>query len=341
MQMRNHVMSLGLASGLTLGLMGGTAVAQTSINFTLDWAYQGPTSAIIAANALGYFDEEGLSVTIDSGSGSAGAVTRVASGAYQMGFADINALVEFTVANPDQEVKAVFMVYDAAPFGLYTLKSSGIETPEDLVGKTLGAPVFDASYKLFPAFAAEVGIDEAEVARVNMDPPLREAMLIQGEVDVISGHYFSSMLDLQSRGVAEDDIVYMLYADHGMDFYGNAVIASGEFIESNPEAIAGFNRAVAKAMQFIIENREEAVAMVAEYDPLIDQELEVRRLGLAIDINIDTDYTREHGFGGVDRDRLASSIDQLATALGLENPPTVDDIWTDAFLPDAELRQLP
>ena len=341
MQMRNHVMSLGLASALATGLLGGTALAQTSINFTLDWAYQGPTSAIIAANALGYFDEEGLSVNIDSGSGSAGAVTRVASGAYQMGFADINALVEFTVANPGQEVKAVFMVYDAAPFGLYTLKSSGIETPEDLVGRTLGGPVFDASYKLFPAFAAEVGIDESQVPRVNMDPPLREAMLIRGDVDVISGHYFSSMLDLQSRGVAEEDIHYMLYADFGMDFYGNAVIASGDFIASNPEAIAGFNRAVAKAMQFIIENREEAVAMVAEYDPLIDQALEVRRLGLAIDINIDTDYTRANGFGGVDHDRLANSISQLAAALKIDNPPTADDIWTDAFLPDAELRQLP
>jgi NitT/TauT family transport system substrate-binding protein len=341
MQMRNHAMSLGLLGGLAVVFGSGTAGAQTDINFTLDWAYQGPTSAIIAAEALGYFEEEGLSVTIDSGSGSAGAVTRVASGAYQMGFADINALVEFTVENPDQTVKAVFMVYDAPPFGLYTLKSSGIETPEDLVGRTLGAPVFDASYKLFPAFAAEVGIDEAAVPRVNMDPPLREAMLIQGEVDVISGHYFSSMLDLQSRGVAEEDIVYMLYADHGMDFYGNAVIASGEFIESNPAAVAGFNRAVAKAMQFIIENREEAVAMVAEYDPLIDQELEVRRLGLAIDVNIDTDYTRANGFGGVDPDRLANSIAQLATALKLENPPTADDIWTDAFLPDAELRQFP
>ena len=341
MQMRNHAMSLGLASGLAIAFGAGNALAQTSINFTLDWAYQGPTSAIIAANALGYFDEEGLRVNIDSGSGSAGAVTRVASGAYQMGFADINALVEFTVANPGQEVKAVFMVYDAAPFGLYTLKSSGIETPGDLEGRTLGGPVFDASYKLFPAFAAEVGIDEAAVGRVNMDPPLREAMLIRGDVDVISGHYFSSMLDLQSRGVAEEDIHYMLYADHGMDFYGNAVIASGAFIENNPDAIAGFNRAVARAMQFIIENREEAVAMVAEYDPLIDQELEVRRLTLAIDTNIVTDYTREHGYGGVDHDRLASSIDQLATALGMDDPPSVDDIWTDAFLPDAELRQLP
>jgi ABC-type nitrate/sulfonate/bicarbonate transport system substrate-binding protein len=53
----------------------------------------------------------------------------------------------------------VMMIYDAPPFGLYALKSSGIAEPGDLVGHTLGAPVFDASYKLFPAFAAQVGID--------------------------------------------------------------------------------------------------------------------------------------------------------------------------------------
>jgi len=338
--MQRTRLGISLAGALALTLIGAGAAAQTSIDFTLDWKYQGPTSAIIAADKLGYFAEEGLEVSIDSGNGSAGAVTRVASGAYQMGFADINALVEFNAENPGQSVKAVMMLYDVAPFGVYTLDPE-IREPADLVGRTLGGPVFDASYKLFPAFAAEVGIDESRVPRVNMDPPLREAMLVRGEVDVISGHYFSSMLDLMSKGVAEEDITYMLYKDYGMDFYGNAIIASGAFIESNPDDVAGFNRAVAKAMQFIVQNREEAVAMVAELDPLIDQPLEVQRLGMAIDVNIDTPYTREHGFGGVDPERLANSIQQLATALDLDNPPAPEDIWTDAFLPPADLRQLP
>jgi len=211
-----------LAALALLGL-GQTATAETDINFTLDWKYQGPTAALIVAKEKGYFDEEDLDVAIDSGNGSAGAVTRVASGAYQMGFADINALVEFNAANPGQAVQSVMMLYDAPPFGLYALKSSGISKPEDLVGRTLGAPVFDASYKLLPAFASQTGIDPAAVPRINMDPPLREAMLVRGEVDVISGHYFSSLLDLMSKGVPRDDIVVMLYADHGMDFYGNAL----------------------------------------------------------------------------------------------------------------------
>jgi len=329
----------GLAALILLGL-GQPAGAATDIKFTLDWKFQGPTAQFIVAKEKGYFEQEGLEVTIDSGNGSAGAVTRVASGAYQMGFADINALVEFVVNNPGQPVKSVMMLYDAPPFGVYALKSSGITEPKDLVGRTLGAPVFDASYKLFPAFAHQVGIDPNAVPRINMDPPLREAMLVRGDVDAITGHYFSSVLDLMAKGVARDDIVAMLYSDYGMDFYGNSVIASGAFIEQHPDAIAGFNRAVVKGLKDVIADPAAAVAMVAEYDPLIDQKLEVERLNMAIERNILTPHVKQAGFGDIDQARMGRAIDQLAEALDLKSKPAVADIWTDAFLPDPKLRQL-
>jgi NitT/TauT family transport system substrate-binding protein len=337
--MTRQGISGAVAALIVIGLQQ-TAVAQTDINFTLDWKFQGPTAAFILAEEKGYFDEEGLDVSIDSGNGSAGAVTRVASGAYEMGFADINTLVEFNVANPGQSVKSVMMIYDAPPFGLYTLKSSGITKPADLVGRSLGAPVFDASYKLFPAFAAQTGIDPAAVPRINMDPPLREAMLVRGDVDVISGHYFSSMLDLIAKGVPKDDIVVMLYADHGMDFYGNALIASGAFIEEHPDAVAAFNRAVARGLRDVVADPEGAVELVAKYDPLIDQELEKQRLALALEQNIMTPHVQQNGFGTIDEERMARAIDQLATALDLPTKPRVADIWTDAFLPAPEDRKL-
>jgi NitT/TauT family transport system substrate-binding protein len=257
-----------------------------------------------------------------------------------MGFADINALVEFNVANPGQAAKAVLMVYDAPPFGLYALKKSGIKEPKDLVGKKLGAPVFDASYKLFPAFAAKVGIDPAAVLRVNMDPPLREAMLVRGEVDVISGHYFSSMLDLQSKGVKPEDISVMLYKDYGMDFYGNAVIAAQRFIAEQPEAVRRFNGAVTRAMRWVIANRDRAIDIVAKTDPLIDKKLERTRLDMAIDLNILTPRVKAVGMGAIEPARLESAIRQISQAVKLASAPKVEDIWTDAFLPPPAERKL-
>jgi len=314
------------------------ASAQVDISFTLDWKFQGPTAAFLVAADAGYFADEGLDVTIDAGNGSAGAVTRVASGAYDMGMADINAVVNFVVENPGQDIKGVYMIYDAPPFSVFTLASSGIETPADMEGRSLGAPVFDASYQLFPAFAHETGIDETQVERINMDVPLRETMLVTGDVDMISGHFFSSMLDLKAKGVAAEDIRYFLYADNGMDFYGNAVIASAAFIEEHPEAVAGFLRALAKGWATIIADPGSAIQSVIDRDPLIDPALELERLDLALSVNVMTPYVMEHGMGDIVPERMASAIDQLAIAYGFTDKPTVEQIWTSEFLPDLELR---
>lgn len=330
------------AAGLMLAVpaVSTPAWADVDIKFTLDWKFQGPTAAFLVAADKGFYKEEGLEVSIDSGNGSAGAVTRVASGAYQMGFADINALVDFNAQNSGQAVKAVMMAYDAPPFSLFTLAKNGIGSPADLVGRKLGAPVFDASYKLFPAFAHETGIDEKAVERVNMSPALRETMLVQGEVDFISGHYFSSMLDLKAKGVAEEDIKFFLYADFGMDFYGNAVIASGKFIEEQPDAVSGFIRATLRGWKDVIADPEGAIEIVAKSDPLIDKKLELERLQLALDVNVMTPHVQKAGIGDVDEARLKNSIAQLAIAYGLSSTPEPADVWTSKFLPPAEERML-
>jgi ABC-type nitrate/sulfonate/bicarbonate transport system substrate-binding protein len=70
-------------------------------------------------------------VTIDAGNGSGGTVTRVASGTYDMGFADMAALMEFHANNPDAPNKpvAVMMVYNNTPAAVLALKKSGITKP--------------------------------------------------------------------------------------------------------------------------------------------------------------------------------------------------------------------
>jgi NitT/TauT family transport system substrate-binding protein len=130
-------------------------------------------------------------VTVDAGNGSGAPVHRVASGTYDMGFADLAALMEFHANNPDAPNKpvAVMMVYNNTPAAVMALKKSGIKTPADLNGKKLGAPVFDAGRRGFPIFQKANGI--GAVTWTSMDPPLRETMLARGDVDAITGFTFT------------------------------------------------------------------------------------------------------------------------------------------------------
>ena len=72
-----------------------------AVKFSLDWKFEGPSAAYLLALDKGYFADEGLDVTIDTGQGSLEAIPRVASGVYQFGFADINSLIKFGDKNPE------------------------------------------------------------------------------------------------------------------------------------------------------------------------------------------------------------------------------------------------
>jgi NitT/TauT family transport system substrate-binding protein len=321
----------GLAAAVVALAMGmGSAAAQTPIKFTLDWVFQGPTSPFLVALDKGYYKAEGLDVTMDPGQGSAGAVQRVATGAYQIGFADVNSTIEYNAKNPGKEVLCVFMVYDFAPFGVYALKKSGIKVPKDLNGKKLGAPVFDASFRLFPAFAKLNGIAKWE--HVNLTPQLRERSLVQGSVDFISGHYFSSMLDLRANGVKFDDIVAMRYVDFGMDVYSNGIVISPEMAK-NEKAVKGFIAATLKGFKDVIADNKVGIDAALKKDPLIDPALETERLQIALQTNILTPYVKANGMGDVDPVRFEKAVKQVSEAFGLPVTPAVDKVFTNKYLP--------
>jgi NitT/TauT family transport system substrate-binding protein len=319
------------------------ASAQTTpIKFILDWRFEGPSALFLTPLAKGYFKDAKLDVTIDAGNGSGGAVTRVASGAYDIGFADLAALMEFHANNADAPSKpvAVMMVYNNTPAAVMALKKSGIAKPADLAGKKLGAPGFDAGRRAFPIFAKANSV--GAVTWVSMDPPLRETMLARGDVDAITGFSFTSLLNLEARGVKLDEIVTLPYGDFGVKLYGNVIIASPKMIKENPDAVRAFLKAFAKGAKDVIANPDASIEFVKQRDGIINTDLEKRRLRMAIDAVVASPDARAEGFGQVKGPRLSLMASQVSDAFNTKTRVNPDAVWNGSFLPTAaELNILP
>ena len=327
------------AVAATLGLTGA-AFAQADFPFALDWKFEGPAAPYFVAIDKGHFEDAGLSVEISAGQGSLDAIPKVATGAFPVGFADINSLIKFLDQNPGAPVTAVMMIYDKPPFAIIGRKSLGVEVPKDLEGRVLGAPPPDGAWAQFPAFAIANDLDVSAITVEPVGFPTREPMLAEGNVAAVTGFSFSSYLNLVRLGVPEDDISTILMADYGLELYGNAVIANTNFAADNPELITGFLTAIAAGWKDAIADPDMAIASLIERNPAADAELEKRRLELSIDANVATDFALENGIGGIDDARMAKALEQIAQTYEFQNEPDVSLYFTDAYLPDASLRML-
>jgi NitT/TauT family transport system substrate-binding protein len=316
------------------------ADAQTKIRFMLDWAPGATHSPFFVALQKGYYKAEGLDVSIDRGKGSAEVVRQLAAGTYDMGFPDVNVVMDFDSKNPEQGFPVLLTGYEEAPAALIFLKSSGITEPKQLNGKKLGSAANDSTFKLLPLFAKQTGIDFASLQIQNIEPSLREVLLVQGKVDAIPGQVFNSLLELQAKGVKESEIGYFMYKDYGLELYANSVAASPGFLKANPEAVKAFLRATVKGMKDVAADPELGVKAALAFEPLLNADIERERLRVAMSCCIVTDTVRKKGFGAVDKDRLQKVIEIIAKAYNLPRQPTLAEVYDDSYLPPAQDRML-
>ncbi len=181
------------------------------------------------------------------------------------------------------------------------------------------------------------------MSKITVEPvgfPTREPMLAEGNVAAVTGFSFSSFLNLVRLGVPEEDISTILMADHGLALYGNAIIVNTDFAEANPELVTGFLTAVAAGWKDAIADPASAIESLIERNPAADAALEQRRLQLAIDANVMTDYTLANGLGGIEDDRMSKALEQVAETYEFQNAPDASLYFTSKYLPDANARAL-
>ena len=330
--------ALALA-GLTLASAAhAQAPEKRDIKFSLGWLFQATQSMFTYGVEKGMFSAEGLNVTVDRGAGSVAAIQRVASGAYDLSYADLGSLAKYNAENPGKELIGVYVAEDGFPLAVFALEGKGITKPKDLEGRRIGAPSFDGARQMFPLFSKANNLDNGKITWLTMDAQLREQMLVRGDVDAITGFTTSSAIGLQGLNAK---FVTLRYDNHGVDGFGNTVITSRDFMEKNPNTLRAFLRAFNRSLKGTIENPREALASLKNRDALIDMDVEQRRLDMMVTQVILTPNVVKNGLSSADPKRLQKTIDSVLEVYNLRGPLPAERIYTDRFLPAAAERVAP
>jgi NitT/TauT family transport system substrate-binding protein len=338
MQSRFVMLVLAAVGMFASQLFAGHANAQTALKFSLDFIMFGPNSPFVYADEKGYFREAGLSVRIDPSSGSGDAINRLASGAYDIGYADVSTLIEFAAKNPTSAPKIVLFIQDRTPSTVLYRKQKGISKPKDLEGHSLGSGATDAGARMFPTFARLNNIDVGKIDRKLVDFRLRDSMFAQGNFDAIIA-YADSMLNVRTLGLDLSEVGRLDYADWGLNFYGNAMIASRQLIESNPEAVRGAVVAAAKAWRDAARDQKPVIDALLKHNSLAKREVDLERLQFIINNQVVSPFTRANGIGALDQKKLDDNLKLVGEGFNLASVPSRADIFDDRFLPPLAARK--
>jgi NitT/TauT family transport system substrate-binding protein len=329
-----------LALFVTIGLTSAAHAQLTPVKLRLDWVWQAPQSIWTLAYERGYFKDEGLDVTIDRGYGGPDTTASVASGAYDIGFSDINNMIEFNGKNPDHKLKSVFVAYDATLAAIITRKGNGINSPKDLEGKVIGAPLTTGGRTLFPAFASVNGIDQSKITWETISIQLQDQQFAQGKFDAVASFATTSLLNLKLLGVDLNTLTVFQFFKYGLDLYGSCLMTRPQWAEQNPEIMRKFLRATLRGMKDMLADKPAAIASLQKRDPMLNASIEIDRLNMMIDMALKTPAVEKYGVSYVASERMDRAIEIVSKAFNIAPIAKTADIYTDAYLPPAQERML-
>lgn len=301
------------------------------IGFVVSWSPPGPQHMeILAAKAQGYFEDEGLDVTVHGPSAASDALKLLVSGKDQFALSELPDLV----LAREQGVKAIAVTAHqdrTIDLGIMSRKKDGIATPTDLEGKTVALTPLPGNRARFDDMLEKNGVDrdKVKVATVQFDGP-QVVSAGRAQAADATTWYEQPLLKKLSKGEEPD---FMSFSEHGVPGgYFGGVVVTEEYAEEHPETVKKVVRAVLKGQQWVLQNTDEAIDLLIKdelkgYDKPFLQAARARLNEIAVD-----DDTAEHGLGWMNPDVWQKMVDWSAEVGLLKKAYPAEQVFTNEYL---------
>jgi NitT/TauT family transport system substrate-binding protein len=304
----------------------GEPAELTKVSLRLDWVAQGYQAPFYAALGLGYYEEEGLDVEILDGRGTSTTIKVVANGNNTFGFGQLSEMA-LAVTNHEVPLKAVAGVFQQMPDAIFARAGSGIATPADLAGKEVISSAGDSTRNFFPALAEANGFDADSVTFLNVSSESKTTAFVAGKGDAML-NFASDEFIVEEAGVDAD---VLKYADFGVNVISQGLFTSTDFLEQNPDIVAGFVRASMRGLDYARDNPEEASKWVLEYRPGAEKPAQALfELNSSLPL-METANSAGHPTGYMAPEDWAQSISLLQQYQDMQDVPA-DQIYTNEFV---------
>lgn len=331
----------GLGAMALAGIPSGPARAQERLSIAIEWAFQSLHAFLHAANREREFERRNLAVHLNRGFGSLNTVNRVAAGEVDVGFGDLNVALTYNMTAESERRVIIFApIYDESEAAIVALASE-TRIPADLRRQRLAAPAGVSARLLFPMFAAANGLQPGDVVWQNVTPNLRELALAKRQVAGIAGSVSTMLPLLRASGVPTSDLQIFRYPDYGVDLLGFGFFARVDTIRNREAALTSFAAGVYAGVRNMLLDPTRGIEALASVYPYIDREVEAYRWQIARDVTMLNNRVRQSGIGSLAAERLANRLEAIARIASRELTLRPGDVFTDRFMPQADLRRVP
>ena len=305
------------------------AMAAEPVTLTLNFTPYGLHFGPVMAKAAGLYDKAGLDVEILRGYGSGESVKRSAAGTTTFAMADAASVV--FGRDKGLQTKQIATILDKSSDAVYYRKASGIKTPKDLEGRTMGMATAESHLMLFPVFAKKAGIDATKVQWVTMTSPAKIPSLMAGKIDAMMT-FVTEEPNITSAGTkANAEWGRFLFADYGVENYSIGLIASDALMKSNPALVKKFVNATMAGYALAVADPEAAADAFIKAFPESSRELVLAQWKIVAG-QLVTDTAKQKGLGYMTEEKMAATIDMIKANSKLENNIQPKDVYTMEFL---------